>query len=176
MCLYSCWYLCLVCPLTDSPEIKALHPEKHTLHVTSHQSLYKYPQLWTSAELCMYSWLKSCSDVIIARRQETSSLVIGTISFRPEGLAHSRDSIHLLNWHIIKVFIFYINLYFYIVYSSKQLHFQVFFFSGKRETYIFSFTEEKDVYFYHLKDKKVNIFIFFQLDAIGCLSIPRSKI
>ena len=167
-----------VYPLTDSPEIKALHPEKYTLHATSHQSLYKYPQLWTSTELCVYLWHKSCSDVIIARRQETSSLVIGTISFLPGGLAHRRDSIHLLNWHVIKVSIFYINFSFYIVFSSKQLHFQVvvFFFSGKRETYIFSLTEEKDVYFYHLKDKKMNLFIFFQLDAIGCLSIPRSKI
>ena len=177
MCLYSCWYLCLVYPLTDSLEIKALHPDKYTLHATSHQSLYKYPQLWTSIELCMYLWHKSCSDVIIARRQETSSLVIGTVSFLPGGLAHSRDSIHLLNWHIIKVSIFCINFSFYKVYSSKQLYFQLFFFfSGKRETYIFSLIEEKDVYFYHLKDKKLNIFIFFQLDAIGCLSIPRGKI
>ena len=98
---------------TDSPEIKALHPEKYTLHATSHQSLYKYPQLWTSTELCVYLWHKSCSDVIIARRQETSSLVIGTISFLPGGLAHRRDSIHLLNWHVIKVSIFYINFSFY---------------------------------------------------------------
>lgn len=167
-----------VYPLTDSPEIKALHPEKYTLHATSHQSLYKYPQLWTSTELCVYLWHKSCSDVIIARRQETSSLVIGTISFLPGGLAHRRDSIHLLNWHVIKVSIFYINFSFYIVFSSKQLHFQVvffFFFWQERDLHFLPHRRERCL-FLSSKGQESEYIYLFQLDAIGCLSIPRSKI